>query len=104
MIFPPPPALILSWMKRRQQKNVPYTLVLIALSQVFVSSSATFVPDASMPALFIRMSTVPNASSAWSNIDSTACSSLMSACTTTARRPNSSTLDLVASAPARSSK
>ncbi len=71
----------------------------MARSHMSVVKSATSLPEASTPALFMRMSTTPKASMAASNIASTACSSLMSAWTTSARRPVASTARRVVSAP-----
>jgi len=80
-ILPPVAAPDLrSWTSRRQQKKVPYTLIFMARSNVSVDRSATSSPEASTPALFIRMSTRPNAATASSNIRATWASSLMSAC------------------------
>ncbi len=74
----------------------------MALSKTSVGSSATFLPEASTPALFIRMSRLPKAAVASSNIDATSSSWRMSARTTTARRPCASTPLLMVCAPSSS--
>ncbi len=87
MILPPPPAAFLMLMNLRQQKKVPKRLTMSARSHVSVGRSATSFPDASTPALFIRMCSVSNSSSACEKSFSTCSSSLMSACTTSPRCP-----------------